>query len=227
MKKAGRILSLVIILVLISSAFCFGAEGGAGKLVLEKSTPEDGQSGTALENLGVKLYFDSEFTKEKLGDINDKTVKLYSEDGVSFPVRVLYSPKEKGVVLVLFDTTKATKKTVVEGNKKYTLDITSQFRDDAGNTLGKDVKITFKTLNQSVNMAVNAIMMVVMMGGIMLISAKSAKKNAEEQKRQRDEKVNPYKESKRTGKSVEEIVEKDQQRYKSYTAWSSSSENGQ
>ena len=49
-------------------------------------------------------------------------------------------------------------------------------------------------------------MMVVMFGGIMIISARSAKKAAEEEFKKQD-KVNPYKESKKTGKSVEEIVD--------------------
>ena len=42
------------------------------------------------------------------------------------------------------------------------------------------------------------------------MTAKNAKKQAEADKKTKEEKVNPYKEAKKTGKSVEEIVERDQ-----------------
>ena len=45
----------------------------------------------------------------------------------------------------------------------------------------------------------------------MVVGRKSAQK-ADEETKKRDDKVNPYKEAKRTGKSVEEIVEKDQKK---------------
>jgi hypothetical protein len=56
--------------------------------------------------------------------------------------------------------------------------------------------------------------MVIMMVGMVVYSTKSAKKATEKenQAKGKSETVNPYKEAKRTGKSVEEIVAKDQQR---------------
>ena len=98
-----------------------------------------------------------------------------------------------------------------EGNSEYTLKISGSFKDDKGNTLGQDKTIKFTTLNQKVNTMVNMLLMFVMFGGIMVLSMRGAKKEAERQQNAaKNEKVNPYKEAKRTGKSVEEIVERDQ-----------------
>lgn len=209
MKRIGRILSLATILVMLAVTCCFAEAESNGALVLKETYPKDGATGTAIENMGIKLYFDSELTAKKLKDSNSKAVSLCDEDGKSLPTRVLYSTQESGVVLVLFDDTKA-EDIDIQQNHTYTVKISPDFHDDAGNTLGKEQTISFKTLNQSASMAVNTLMMFGMFGGMMVLSARSAKKQAEQQKKEREEKVNPYKEAKRTGKSVEEIVEKDQ-----------------
>lgn len=217
MKKIGKILSLVTIFVMLTASFCFAAPeadadgtAGSGTLVLKETYPEDGAKGTAVENVGVKLYFDSEFTAENLKAENSNAVTLCDEEGNALPTRVLYSTQESGVVLVLFDETKKTDDTAIKQNSTYTMKISADFRDDAGNTLGEEHSITFTTLNQSASMMVNTLMMFGMFGGMMVLSARSAKKQAEQQKKEKEEKVNPYKEAKKTGKSVEEIVEKDQ-----------------
>ena len=57
-------------------------------------------------------------------------------------------------------------------------------------------------------------MMIVMIVGMIFFSMRSAKKAMEKENDQKQKKdtVNPYKEAKRTGKSVEEIVEKDKKK---------------
>ncbi len=221
MKKLGKILSLVVILTVVLSMSCFAAvadteatgdkaSDGAGKLVLTDTYPKDGATGTAIENMGVKLYFDSTFTQSKLKDANDDAVKLYDPDGNVLPTQVLYSTQEPGVVLVLFDNTEAGDDVAIQQKTEYTFKLSADFTDDEGNTLGTDQSISFKTLNQNANMWINMGMMAVMFGGMMIMTAKSAKKQVEEERKKREEKVNPYKEAKKTGKSVEEIVEKDQ-----------------
>ena len=54
-------------------------------------------------------------------------------------------------------------------------------------------------------------MMGVMIVGMVFFTSRSAKKEAEKQRQEskKSETVNPYKEAKKTGKSVEEIVRKD------------------
>lgn len=210
MKRIGKILSLVVILTVLSTAFCFAEAEAAGKLVLKDTYPKDGATGTAVENMGVKLYFDSTFTQEKLKNANEDAVKLYDEEGNVLPTQVLYSTQEPGVVLVLFDNRNEDKDVKIEQSSTYTFKLSADFTDDNGNTLGKEESISFKTLNQNANMWINMGMMVVIFGGMMVITAKNAKKKAEEDGKTKEEKVNPYKEAKRTGKSVEEIVEREQ-----------------
>ena len=218
MKRAGRILSLVIILVMMTTVFCFAASAEDAQqadskdgLTLLDTYPKDGSKGASIENMSVKLYFDGEFTEKKLKGVNDSTIQFIGPEGEKLPTRVLYSPKEKGVVLVIVDNDKDGKIISGKGNSEYTLKVSGNIRDDEGNTLGQDTQIKFTTLNQSANNMVNMAMMFVMFGAIMVISMKGAKKEAQKQQQARkDDKVNPYKEAKRTGKSVEEIVEQDQ-----------------
>ena len=218
MKRAGRIISLVIVLMMMTASFCFAAPAedvqnteSKGTLTLLDTYPKDGSKGASIENMSVKLYFDSEFTEKVLKDKNDNAIQFLDPDGKKLPTRVLYSRKEKGVVLVIVDNDAKGKIITGKGNSQYTLKVSGALADDAGRTLGKDMTITFTTLNQKANTLVNMAMMFVMFGAMMVMSMKSAKKAAEEQQKARkEEKVNPYKEAKRTGKSVEEIVEQDQ-----------------
>ncbi len=211
MKKLGKILSLVVILVMMTATFAFAdAAAGAGKLVLDSTYPKDGATGTAIENMGIKLYFnDATFTQSKLGDTNDNNVTLTDEEGNKLPTMVLYSTQESGVVLVLFDSN-ADEDVTIQQNSNYTITVSGDFVDDNGNTLGKAQSVTFKTVNQNLNMLINTGMMFGMFGIIMVVSAKGAQKQASQNAQQKEGKVNPYKEAKKTGKSVEEIVEKDQ-----------------
>jgi len=171
-----------------------------------------------MENVGVKLYFDTEFSEEVLKNKNDKAFQLVDPEGKSLPLMVLYVPKEdvkeegvKGIILVLLDNTGDHSDVKVESNTEYTLKISKDLVADNGSTLGTDQSVTFRTMNQQANTLINILMMVVMYGGIMFFTMRSMKKTAkEEAERAKEEKVNPYKEAKRTGKSVEEIVEKDQ-----------------
>ena len=171
MKRIGKILSLVTLLVVLSTSFGF-----AGTLNLLETYPADGAKGAAIENLSMKLYFDTAFTEEKIGDANEDVFKLYGPEGKPLPIRVLYPPKEDGVVLVLLDVTydgdgdgKADYPSAA-ANEEYRMVISGDLVDDEGNTLGQDKFITFTTINQTLSMAVNMGMMIVMMGGMFLVS---------------------------------------------------------
>lgn len=205
MKRLGAILSIVALMVALSTSLCFGSS-----LTIESSYPKDGSTGASIENLGVKLYFSEDLSESEVGKANKECFQLYDEEGKKLPTRVLYHEGEKGVVLVLLDTS-SNKQLRAKSNSEYTLKISGDLVSDKGNTLGKDETITFKTLNQSANSMISIAMMVVMFGGMMVVSTRAAKKTVEEAKK-KEEVVNPYKEAKKTGKSVEEIVEKDQKK---------------
>ena len=208
MKRVGKILSLVMLMVVLSTSLGF-----AGTLNLMETYPADGATGTAIENVSVKLYFDTDFTEEKVGKENADAFKLFGPDGTKLPIRVLYPPKEDGVVLVLLDTTydgdgdgKADYMNAVQ-NSEYKLVVSANLMDDEGNRLGQDKAVRFTTINQSLSMGVNMAMMTVMMVGMVVVSSKQTKKQVEEMKKQAaEEAFNPYKEAKRTGKSVQEVI---------------------
>lgn len=207
MKKIGAIFTITALILALSISVCFA---DSDQLTLTDSYPKDGSTGASIENLGVKLYFDGNMSEEKAGKSNDGVFQLYDSEGKELPTRVIYNSKEKGVVLVLLDMN-AKEKVTVESNSEYTLKISGELVDDDGRQLGEDQDITFRTLNQSTNMMISVGMMVVMFAGMIIATSKAAKKQVEEE-RKKQSKVNPYKEAKKTGKSVEEIVEKDQKR---------------
>lgn len=205
MKRIGAILTTLALLMVLATGTCF-----ADTLILEKTYPEDGSKGAAIENMSVKLYFSGNMSEEKAGKANDDDVfQLYDSEGKKIPTRTLYGSSEKGVVLVLLDTNKDVK---AKSNSEYTLKISGDVVDDNGNKLGKDQQITFKTLNETTNTWVSMGMMVLMFGGMMFASMKGVAKAKDDTPVKKDDKVNPYKEAKKTGKSVEEIVEADQKK---------------
>lgn len=205
MKRIGAIVCLIMMLVLMSASVCFA---GQGDLVIKEQYPKDGATGTAVENASIKIWFNQDVRPKttEIRKANKKAVHLVDEKGKEVPIYVAYSGKEEGLMMVL-----SSNEAKIEGKTKYTLTIDQSFQATSGDTLAEGNKVTFKTLDQSQTMRVNMIMMVVMMVGMIFFSTKSMKKQMEKENAEKgkQETVNPYKEAKRTGKSVEEIVEKD------------------
>lgn len=200
MKKTGLIALLVSIMIMTASAVCF-AEGGFD---LVSSYPEDGQTNTSMENLGVKLTFSSAMDSDEATAANADKFTIYDEDGKAVPIQVLFSDKEKGLVLVLADTDQGF---VAKNNSDYRLVISGDLVDNEGNTLGADKTVTFRTYNQRINNMVNMGMMFIMFGGIMVLSIRQNNNKEEEEPKDepKEQAFNPYKEAKRTGKSIEEV----------------------
>ena len=206
MKKIGAVLLSLALVLIMATSFCF-AEGKEGGLSVSETYPKDGSKGAAIENLGVKVYFSNNLTSSKVGEANKGKFELKDENGTVLPIKVLYS-EEEGVVLVLLDNTNEKNKYQVLSNSEYSLTIKGDVVDDQGNTLGNDYKMSFKTLNQSSNVWISILMTVGMVVGMLVLTIRSNKKKDAENAKQAT--VNPYKEAKKTGKSVEEIVAKDQ-----------------
>lgn len=202
MKKASLIAILASIMIMVSSAFSF-AEGGFD---LASSYPEDGQTNTSMENLGVKLTFSKPLNSDDAKKANADKFAIYDEDGKAIPVQILFSEKEDGLVLVLADIDQGF---VAKNNSDYKLVISGELVDNDGDVLGADKTVTFKTYNQRVNNIVNMVMMMVMFGGIMVLSLKQNNDKQEEEPKDapKEAAFNPYKEAKRTGKTVEEVME--------------------
>ena len=180
MKKISLIAILTSIMIMAASVFCF-ADGGFD---LVSSYPEDGQANTSMENLGVKLTFSSAMDSKEATAANADKFAIYDEDGKTIPIRVLFSDKEDGLVLVLADTDQGF---VAKNNSEYKVVISGDLIDNEGNVLGTDKTVTFKTYNQRVNNMVNMAMMFVMFGGIMVLSLRQNNEKEEEEPKGRAE----------------------------------------
>lgn len=201
MKKGSLIALLAAIMIMASSAFSFAAS----ELTLVSSYPENGQTNTSIENLGVKLTFSNPINSEEAVAVDESKFSIIDSDGETVPIKVLFSDDDDGLVLVVADSDEGF---IAKNNTDYTLTIDADLVDNEGNTLGTAQTITFKTYNQKVNNMVNMGMMFVMFGGIMFFSIRQNNKKEEEEadkKEEPKEAFNPYKEAKRTGKTVEEV----------------------
>lgn len=207
MKRTSIRICLAALLIMIVTACAAFADGSGLELV--ETYPKDQQKNTSVENLSVKLTFNNPVTGKANQEANDKCFSLTDAEGKSLPIKVYYNPKDDKQVLVLFDTDSGT---VIASNSEYTFKISGNFTDDQGNTLGADKTLTFTTLNQKLNTSIYMIMMVVMMGGMFFFSSRQARKQQQENATAsggaaaKDAPFNPYKEAKRTGKSVSEIM---------------------
>lgn len=211
MKRRGLIAVLSMFMVVLSATMCFAADDTA--FVLKSSYPKDGQKNTSIENLGVKLYFNHSVSS-KAAQANKKNVKIVDKDGKKIPIKVLSANDDSGLVLVLGDST--NKKFKVKNNSEYKLVIGKNFVDDNGNTLGKDTVVNFKTFNQTLNTTINMIMMVIMFGGIMVVTIRQQHNKDDDDKVEKEKAgestFNPYKEAKKTGKSLEEVIAEEKKR---------------
>lgn len=202
MKKLGRILCLAALVVTMTASVCFGAQS----LEIVEAYPEDGQKNTTIENMCVKLWFNHEMGDKESVKANADCFKLTDNEGTEVPIRVFYHPDDSKEVLVLADTTQNLN---IKDNTEYTLTVSGEVKDNDGNTLGQDQTFSFTTLNASRNNKVYMIMMVIMFGGMFFFTSHQMKKQQKQQQDQqqvKEEPFNPYKEAKKTGKTVEEVI---------------------
>lgn len=211
MKNLGRILSLSLLIVLLSCSFSF-----ASGLKLVDSYPKDGGGGLQPVNVMVKLYFNEDVSAKEVQAENEKAFRITDSKGKEIPHKVLYNAKKLKEIWVLVNQD-------LTSDSEYKLTISGDLKIPNGDTLGKDETIVFKTRNTKTDNTVNMLLMGLMMVGMIGISSITMKRNLkkEAEKKGEVEKVNPYKVSKETGKSVEEIVakaEKEKQRVKEKAA---------
>ena len=206
MKRIGAIACLAALTIMMTVSVCFGAQ--SQKLEIVDMYPEDGQKSTSIENMSVKLHFNSDMGNKTSVKANAKAFQITDDEGKQIPIRIFYNPKDAKEVMVLADTVKLNDNGQrLKDNTKYTLHISGDVTDNNGNTLGADETVSFTTLNHSQNTKVYMIMMVIMFGGMFFFTSRQAKRQAAKQEAfTREEAFNPYKEAKKTGKSVQEVI---------------------
>ncbi len=211
MKRIIAIVCACMLAVMMSVAPVFAA----ASLEITASTPKDGDKGMAVDNMGVKLTFNEDMYSKKYNRQQKACFKITDAKGKEVPIIVAINPNKghQNEVLVLEDTTSNYK---VKQETKYTLTISEDLVSAAGNTLSKSQlakpTISFETMNQKSATTGNMLLMFVMMAAIILITVRDSKKQAEDEKtkKKNEQKVNPYKEAKKSGKSVEDVVAQDE-----------------
>ncbi|MDX9888703.1 MAG: Ig-like domain-containing protein [Anaerovoracaceae bacterium] len=198
MRRIGAVISLIIVLVLSCTTLAFGA------LELERSYPEDGGIDYQAMNFAVKLYFNQNVAVKE----NAESVHFYDADNKKVDFTVVFSEKEEGLALVAANGD-------LQQNMEYRLVVDDTFQSLSGEFLEEDIHIKFSTRDSSKDMTVNMVLMGVMMAAVVVLSTRTMKKSKDGsgkdgKDKKEEKKVNPYKVAKEKGKSVEEIVAKDQ-----------------
>ncbi len=203
-------ISAIICLAAFMLAMTMGMASAAGGLTVEEVSPKDGAKNMAMDNMGFKVYFSEDVYSKENKKANAKCCRILDNKGKEVPSIVLFSSKEKNLMMVLADTN--DENTKIKGKTKYTVQIDSGFVSAKGNTLAETYESSFTTLNPSSSMKISMAMMGVMVVAMVIATKRGLtdeNKRREEQKKKekkQSEKVNPYKVAKETGKTVEEVV---------------------
>jgi len=186
------------LMVILETAVCF-----AGSLEIEKSYPRDGETGRSPVNFAVKLYFSQDIPDTSDIDAYKGYFKMTDSEKKAQDIRIIKDTKSDNMILVICNKDLAA-------DTEYKLTISGEFTAKSGDSLETDRTITFRTRNMSNDNTISMVMMVVMLVVVIFFSSRMMKKQneKEEEEKAKDAKVNPYKVSKRTGKSVESVVAK-------------------
>ena len=206
MKKVCAAVCMAIVMVMLSSVFCFGAE----TLKIEKTVPYNGQEKTTKDNMCVKVYFNKAVGNKASKAANKDKFKITNDKGKTFPTRIYYNTKNSKFALIIIDTNKVSARgsNSIKDNTYYTCTLSEGFTSNDGDTLREDQKIRFKTLNQTRDTMVYMVMMFIMFGGMIFFSMRQSQRQKSNEEADSGKKTtfNPYKEAQRTGKSVQQVV---------------------
>ena len=218
MKRISALVCMILIAAAMCMPACFAADNDKAAevktdLEITQTSPENGTEGVAVDNFSVKIYFNKAVKAEtkEAKKANAAKFALKSADGVKIPIQVYYSDDEEGLLMVAADVVSADRDHQIKGDQTYTLTIARDFPAVDGSILGQQRTISLTTLNQQRSTMIYMLLMVLMMGGMVFFTVRSTKKAQEKEKeeKKKTEAVNPYKQAKKTGKSVEEIVAKE------------------
>ena len=197
MKRIGAIVSLsLLIAMLLTTSLCFAAD-----LEIVDTYPKEGQHNLQAVNCGVKLWFSEDMYTPENTESLSQYFRIVDAEGKTIPSTANWREREKNMILVL-----ATNE--LANDSEYKLYVSGDLMAANGDPLGEDLELTFGTRDTSKDMMASTIMMVVMFGGILFFSSKSMKKQMAKEQAEKEDKVNPYKIAKETGKPVEEVIAK-------------------
>ncbi len=214
MKKIKTILIMALLIAALAVMPVFAAS----EFRIVRTAPENGAKNTTKDNMCVKIFFSTEVGNKASREANKDAFKITDNKGKEIPSLIYYSDKDPKYVLILVDANKVTtvsnkksKNTVqIKDDTEYTVTLSKDFRDNEGRTLGEDAnrKISFRTMNQRRGTGVYMVMMIGLFIGMFVFSARQMANQGKkpDEDKEKAEAFNPYKEAKRTGKSVEEVI---------------------
>jgi hypothetical protein len=208
----------VILTLFLATAPCF-AEG----LKLVNNYPEEGSKTSPPTNLGIKLFFDNNVTALELREQNESYFKLWDDEGKSVPLEILYTETDPNYILAIAEPEDA--KQGLGSDREYRFEIAQELQAIDGSTLDAPEFITFRTRNTSRDMNINMALMGVMVVGMLAFSTISMRRQAKKTAASevKDQKVNPYRVAKETGKSVSEVIAQEEKKKKKSAKKSASS----
>lgn len=197
MKRLGAILCLSLLITLMATTVSF-----ASGLTLVSSFPEEGNTSLTPQNVAIKLVFSEKISDPTSIAANANSFRLVDAEGKAVEFEPLYNefkyPNEVWLQIsenLIQDT--AYKVIIAEG-----------MQSGSGNSLEEDITLSFATRDTEADSTGYMMLMGVMVVGMMVFTVFDTKRKLKKESGESDEeqKVNPYKEAKRTGKSVEDIV---------------------
>lgn len=197
MKRLGYILCLSLMVVLMAAGTCF-----ASGLTLLESFPGEGESDLNPQNVAVKLIFSEKISDPIAIAANAGSFAITDAKGKKVAFEPLYNEsKYPNEVWLQISST-------LEQNTSYKVTISEGMQSSGGNVLGESVVLNFSTRNTEADNTGYMVLMVLMVVGMMAFTIIDTKRKLkkESDSKEEEEKVNPYKEARRTGKSVEEVV---------------------
>jgi hypothetical protein len=221
LKRALVCVALTAVFLMITAmpaATALAADGAS--LSLTSSLPAKGAKNLQPQNVGIKLYFNGDVTDASVRKANEGCFKFTYKSGKKtkeLPVKAYSDPKSgKGYILAIVDT-KDLKSKALESNKAYNLIVSGDLRSADGKTLGSDLTLNFKTVDQGASTQIYMLLMLGMVGAMigMTIFQNKRKARAAEEVAAKGGKVNPYKlakDKKITVKEAMELIERDRQR---------------
>lgn len=199
MKRASLIATLTVLIVILSSVFSF-----AGSLDLVSSYPEEGSKYSVVQNVMIKLEFNEEVAAESVQESNANCFTVVDAEGNVVPSHALYDPEKRpNEIWLMVDS-------VLASDTEYSVSISDGLKSASGNSLSDNIDFAFKTRNLKTDSRINTILMFAMIAVMIVMTMMDTKRQVkkEMEKRGKVDTVDVYKEAKRTGKSVEEIVAK-------------------
>ena len=224
MSKALTRVSAVVIMLAIAFTLVLAMPvfAAGGSLNFIKSTPESGGTNVPIENVGIKLFFDGNVTDESVWAANSKAFTLKDPNGKIIDFNAYPGQKvgEEGYILVVADPPRASENMPGQLEQKtvFSLTISADLMSKEGSLLGKDIIVTFETMDVAANSKLSMVIMVLMLVAVMgLMFFTNWRKMKAEAEAAALIKANPYRIAKEKSITVDEakvLIEKAKEKNK-------------